>query len=125
MKKIKYEFQTYNYHTFYGTNFLITIRDEHFKSVSCKSYDSYIEAVNSDKIKNIGSLEIDLDLDYKRGAITQLKEHENAFKMILKPYNIKFIRKSNHNEFMMNQVENSINEILNKFPTVNTIFCSK
>lgn len=124
-EKLKYEFQNFNYHEFYGLDFSVMIRNESFKTITYKNYNSYIESVNSGKVKNVESLEIELNLGYKRGDANNLKVHENSFKIIFKPYNIKFIRKSNYNEAQMNQVENNINEILKRFQTANSIFYSK
>ena len=36
--------------------------------------------------ENILGLEINLDLDYKRGKERNLEEHENSFSIIIKPY---------------------------------------
>ena len=35
------------------------------------------------------------------------------------------LRKSNYKDANMDQVEDTINEILKKFPVANTIFCTK
>ena len=66
-----------------------------------------------------------MELDFKRGKGNELKDHENSFTISFKPYEITFTRKSSHNEAKMNQIENDIKEILNKFQSINTIFCTK
>ena len=70
-------------------------------------------------------MEIKLDLYYKRGKNDNLTDYENSFTIVFKPYEIIFARKSNHNEVNMNQIENNINEIMKKFPTANSVFCTK
>ena len=66
-----------------------------------------------------------MKLDYKRGNALNLVKHENEFTIQFRPYNIVFKRKSSHNESIMNNIENTTNDILKKFPVVNSIFCSK
>ena len=66
-----------------------------------------------------------MDLDFRRGNGDDLIEHENSFKVIFKPYEITFARKSNHNELKMNQIEYNINNILKQFTVANSIFCTK
>lgn len=104
---------------------MIKIRQKNYNTISCKNYDSFIEAVKNGQVSNIESLEIHLVLDYKRGKIDNLNSYENDFNITFKPYQISFIRKANHQEIEMNQIENNLNEILKKFPVTNTIFCSK
>lgn len=125
-ERLKYEFKNYDYKRTYGDNFEIRIRQKnYYNSTSCKNYNSFIDVVRQGQLKNVDALEIELNLDYKRGKSDELKNHENSFKITFKPYDIKFIRKSNYNEKNMNQIEENINAILKKFPTANSIFCSK
>ncbi|MCI9279927.1 MAG: hypothetical protein HFJ02_03910 [Bacilli bacterium] len=124
-ERLKYEFQNYNYKKSYREEFVIKIRQKNYNTISCKNYDSFIEAVKNGQVSNIESLEIHLVLDYKRGKIDNLNSYENDFNITFKPYQISFIRKANHQEIEMNQIENNLNEILKKFPVTNTIFCSK
>ena len=84
-----------------------------------------MELYNNGQIKNLDSLEINLELDYQTGSNSSLITHENSFVIKFKPYEITFIRKSNFKNFNMEQIENNINEILKKFAVVNTIFCTK
>ena len=124
-EKLKYEFKNYNYKKNYGEGFEVKIRQKNYNTISCKNYDSFVEALNNGQLLNIESLEINLNLNYRRGNIDSLKNHENSFKISFRPYDIKFIRKANHNEQNMNQIEENIKQILNKFPVENTIFFSK
>lgn len=124
-QKLKYEFQNYNYKKTYSEGLEINIRQKSYNSITCKNYSSFIEAINSDQLINLDSLEIELNLDYKRGNNDKLSHHQNLFKITFKPYEIKFVRKSNYKESEMNQVENNLNEILKSFPVANTIFCTK
>ena len=105
--------------------FEVIIRLKSHDSVRYKNCQSYMEAYKNGQVNNVNSLQIEMNLDYKRGASTSLREHENKFKISFKPYEIMFTRKSNHNEANMNSLENSINDILKKFPVVNTIFYKK
>ncbi len=126
-EKLKYEFKNYEYKKTYDTKFEVTIRKKEYSlpNLNCKSYQSFIEAINSGHLKNIVSLTIELNLSYRRGKEMSLNEYQNNFKISFKPYDIKFIRKSNHNEIYMNQIENNINEILKMFKTQDSIFCTK
>ena len=124
-EKLRYDLQNYKYKKSYSEEFEVKIRNNLYNSITCKGYDSFVEAMNNKRIVNVESLEIKLNLSYKRGKIDTLSEHENSFSIVFRPYKVIFSRKSNHNEADMNQIENNINEILKIFPAVNTIFCSK
>ena len=123
--KIKYEMQNYNFKKSFGERFEIIVREKNYNTVNCKNFDSYMELYNNGQIKNLDSLEINLELDYQTGSNSSLITHENSFVIKFKPYEITFIRKSNFKNFNMEQIENNINEILKKFAVVNTIFCTK
>lgn len=124
-ERLKYEFKNYNYKKSYGEGFEVKIRQKNYNTISCKNYNSFIEAVNNGQILNVDGLEIDLRLDYKRGKNDNLNNHENSFNITFKPYEIKFVRKANYKETDMEQIENNLNDMLQKFPVANTIFCSK
>ena len=124
-EKLKSEFKNYLYRKSYNDKFEVTIRDRNYKSFGCKSYEAYIEALKSNQIQSVESLEIILELGYKRGGEFDGETYENKFKISFKPYNIIFTRNSNHNEIDMNNIETNINEILKKFEVANTIFCTK
>ena len=117
--------QNYNFKKSFGERFEIIVREKNYNTVNCKNFDSYMELYNNGQIKNLDSLEINLELDYQTGSNSSLITHENSFVIKFKPYEITFIRKSNFKNFNMEQIENNINEILKKFAVVNTIFCTK
>ncbi len=125
--KLKSEYKFFQYKKSYSSKFEVAIKQKgnSFSNIACKNYESFIESVNAGHLKNIDSLIITLDLSFKRGKDFETKEHENSFKITFKPYEITFKRKSNYDDSTMNQIENTINEILKKFRTQNTIFCSK
>lgn len=125
--KLKSEFKCFQYKKTYSTGLEIAIRDKvkNFNTMSCKNLESFKEAINAGHLKGADSLNITLDLSFKRGKNFQQKEYENIFKITFKPYDIKFNRKSNHDDSTMNLVENQINDVLKKFKTQNTIFCTK
>ena len=124
-EKLKSEFKNYLYKKSYNDRFEVTIRDRNFKSFVCKSYESYVDALKNKQVYNIESLDIELELGYKRGGEYGGETYENKFKISFKPYKIIFTRNSNHNEENMNIVETNINIILKKFEVANTIFCTK
>ena len=64
-------------------------------------------------------------MDFYRGNGENTVEHENLFKMVFKPYEITFIRKSNFNDPSMDKIEEEINSIFKQFPVANSIFCNK
>ena len=66
-----------------------------------------------------------MNIDFARGKGESLDTNENSFVISFKPYEIKFKRKSNHNDPEMNQIEESINAIMRQLPVSNTIFCTK
>lgn len=126
-EKLKYEFQDYKYKKVYNTRFEVSIKDrgQSFSSMTCKSYESFIEAVNNKHLNNVSGVTIILDISYKRGKNMEFDEHKNNFQFIFKPYDIKFIRKSSFNEIDMNQLENNFNLILKQFKVQNSIFCTR
>ena len=124
-EQFKQEFKNYNYKKSYGERFEVFIRGKNYNTITCKDFSSFQSAVNDGDLNNVSSLEIKMELDFKRGKGNELKDHENSFTISFKPYEITFTRKSSHNEAKMNQIENDIKEILNKFQSINTIFCTK
>lgn len=126
-KILKSEYKDFLYKKSFASKYEVAIREKgnSFSNLSCKTYDSFVEAVNSGHLNNVESVVITLDLSFKRGKDMATKEHENLFKISFKPYSIVFIRKSNHADSSMDNIENVINEILKKFRVQNTIFCTK
>lgn len=126
-KKLKSEFKYYNYKKGYNSIFEITIKKEEntFESLKYKSFQAFSELISSNGIKNVDSLVINMDLSYKCGKEFEMKEHNNLFKISFKPYDITFKRKSNFKDPVMDNIENNINELLKRFKTQNTIFCTK
>lgn len=108
-EKLKHEFKNYNYKNTYTKNYEIRIREKEHSTTRLKNYETFCEYIKTKK-RNIEQLEIELNLNYKRGTNLSYKEHENIFKISFKPYDIKFTRKSNYNEQIMNQVEENINK---------------
>ena len=121
----KYEFRNYNYKKCYSQYLEIYINTKGYNNITCKDFETFKIAVKDGFLKNINNMEIKLFLNYSKGKNSELISYENLFSIKLKPYEIKFARKSNHNEINMNQIENNVNEILKKIPKVNTIFCTK
>lgn len=123
---LKSEYKDFLYKKSFSSKYEAAIREKDvFSSLSCKTYDSLVEAANSGHLKNVESVVITLDLSFRRGRDMATKEHENLFKISFKPYNIVFIRKSNYADSSMDNIENVINKILKKFRVQNTIFCTK
>ena len=83
-----------------------------------KSYDDYLLAYKEGLINKISSLSIEINLNYKKDDT----EYNNLFKIIIKPYNIKFYRTASHDETAMNQIELSFIKILDKLPKEESIF---
>ena len=125
-KKLNSEYAYYEFKKSYTVGFSVEIREKNIIStLSCKSYYALMDAVKQGHLKNVEKLVITLDLSYRRGKDLKLANHENLFKIVFEPYNITFIRHSNYDDVNMDQVENTINEVLKKFKIQNTIFCSK
>lgn len=124
-EKLKYELQNYSFKKTFGERFEVIVIGKNYNTVNCKNYSSYLELYKSGQLNNLNSIEIYLELDYKTGTNDSLVSHENSFVIKFKPYEITFIRKSNFKDSNMEHIENTINEILKKFPVANTIFCTK
>ena len=124
-KQFKPEYKQYTYKKNYGTRFEIYIREKTYNNISCKDLVEFESAVKDGNLKNINSMEIKMDLDFRRGNGNNLEDHENSFTVKFEPYKIIFARKSNYIDQEINQVESAIKQILDKFPKVNSIFCTK
>jgi hypothetical protein len=124
-EKFKDEYKNYNYKKSFREEFEIYIKLKSYNNITCNDFNSFKTAIEDGNLNNVNGIDIKLNLSYERGKGKDLIKHENSFSIIFNPYNIVFARKSSHNEPEMNQIENNINEILKKFPVVNTIFCTK
>ena len=125
-KQFKEEYKEYKYKETFGQGLDIYIKYESFSSnITCKDFESFESAVKNGNIKNLRGIDIKLCLDFKRGNGSNLVDYDNLFKITFEPYNITFIRKSNHNDEIMDQIEKKIVATMNQFQVINTIFCSK
>ena len=124
-KTFKYEYKNYTFKSCYGDRLEIHITPKDYNNITCKDIESFNSAVNNGNLNNISKLRINLDLDYERGTKGNFEKHDNSFSITFEPYNIKFKRSANFKDDMMDMVEKDINEILSKFPIMNTIFCTK
>lgn len=125
--KLKIDFKYYEYKKSFDTKFEILVKEKghSFNNLTLKSYESFMEEANKGNLNNVDSLTIVLNLSYRRGKEFDSKEYVNNFKFVFNPYDIKFIRNSNHDEVSMNQIESNFNEILKKFKVQNSIFSTK
>ncbi len=123
-EKLKHEYKNYLYGESYNQKLEIGVR-KGYDYISYKNCSSFLNAINNKEIVNLSSLEIKLNLNFERGQSGDTKTHENDFKISFEPYKIMFTRKSNFKDSEIDQIENNINELMKKLPTVNTIFCSK
>ena len=124
-EKIKYDLQNYSFKKSFGERFEVVVRGKNYNTVNCKNLNSYIELYKKEQLNRVDAIEIYLQLDYQTGSNGSFVRHENSFTIKFKPYEITFIRNSNFKDPNMDQIENTINEILKKFPVANTIFCTK
>ena len=102
----------------YPNGLYIYLIDDNYNTKSFRTYDDYLVAYKEGFIKRIVDLSIEVNLNYTKDD----ESYRNLFKITIKPYNVKFHRKSNHNEKTMNQIEDSFNIILSKIPKEETIF---
>jgi len=121
---LKWEYKNYEYKDKYSKLQYQVVFKNHARN-EFQTYEALETAVESGNLNNVEKFTIELDLDYSRGKEGNLISLENNFKITFQPFEIKFIRKSNYNENLMQQVEDSINDCLNKFNILNTIFCTK
>ena len=128
-EKLKLEYKTYEYKKHYKAGIEIHVKERAkageflgstFTFKDFKSFIDYIE-----RKPNLASLKINLDLSFKRGQEFKDNEHLNLFKIIFEPYNITFTRESNCEDESMNQIEQYIKSVLDRFNTQDTIFYSK
>lgn len=124
-KQYKLEYKNYMYKKCYKDRFEVIIKNKNYNNITCKDYDMFLSAIEDGNVKNVLSITINLELGFRRGTESNHEEHENTYKVEFKPFDITFIRKSNHNDPNMNNIEEKIKMILEKFPSMNTIFCTK
>lgn len=124
--QFKDEYKEYMYKKAYTQEFGIAIYGVNsIRGIQCNDYETFVSAIKDGNLNRVGSLKIEACLNFDRGKQSKLEKHENEFIIYFKPYDIKFTRKSNHNDPSMNQIEEQINTILKKFPVANSIFCNK
>ena len=124
-KQFKFEYREYLFKKSYGQKFEVYIREKTYNNLTCKDYEQFESAVKGGNLKSVTDMKITLCLDYFRGKGDNIEEYENSFIISFKPYEIKFARKSNHEDQIMDKVEKQINDILKQFSIANTIFCNK
>lgn len=126
VEKNKEQHGEYNYSFQKGTTvFEISVRGKMYSNVVCHNLQEFEDSIQEKGLKDISSLEIKMHLNFKRDREDAGSEHQNEFTITFKPYEISFIRKSNFNETMMNQIETNIDELLKRFPSINSIFSAK
>lgn len=125
-KQFKPEYREYNYKkSYYGQQLEVYIREKTFRNITCKDYESFLSAVQNENLKQVSGLDIKLYLHFQRGRGTKLESCENTFSVLFRPYEITVVRMSNYEDFNMDNIEKQINQILEQFPVMNSIFCDK
>jgi hypothetical protein len=124
-KQYKIEYREYQYKKDYGQQFSVAIYDKDYKCIRCKDFDSFMVAVRDGNLNNVSLLEINLYLGFYSGKGDNLEMHNNKFEIIFKPYATSFTRTADHDDNIMNKIESEIIDILNQFPSANSIFCNK
>lgn len=128
-ERLKSEYKNFEYMKHYSTGIEIIVRERvkegqltgsSFDFIDYKSFVDYI-----DRKTRLDSLKIKLDLSFKRGGEFENKEYINVFTISFEPYNIIFSRESNHEDESMDQIEQYIKSVLDRFNTEDTIFYSK
>lgn len=126
VEKNKEQHGEYNYSFKKGASlFEIAIRGKQYSNIVCENFQEFEAAIQEKGLKDISSLEIKMHLNFKRDREEVGTEHQNEFVIIFRPYEISFSRKSNYNETMMNQIETNIDDVLRRFPSINSIFSAK
>lgn len=124
-KKYKQEHKYYIYESHHSLIFDVRLREKNYITITCKSYSEFEQCVKDGKLDNIDSMEIRLIIDYKNNYTKDYIMYNNNFTVCLKPFDISFYRKSNYDKLEMNAIESGINEILKRFMSINSIFCTK
>ena len=124
-KPFKDEYKEYNFKKAYSNSFAIKIRMHPYNIIECKDIEDFKSAINNGNLKNVAGLNIEMNLDFKRGTGDNLITHQNSFIVSFNPYDIKFKRKSNYSDINMTKIEDNINAIMNQFSVANCIFCDK
>ncbi|MDY5874251.1 MAG: hypothetical protein SPK36_05650 [Bacilli bacterium] len=124
-KPFKEEYKEYNFKKAYSNSFTAKIRMQPYNIIECKDIEDFKSAIKNDNLKHVAGLNIEMNLDFKRGIGDNLITHENSFIISFNPYDIKFKRKSNYSDINMTKIEDNIKAILNKFSVANCIFCDK
>lgn len=128
-ERLKSEYKNFEYLKHYSTGIEISVKERAKEgqyigsSYDFNDYKSFIDYI--DRKPTLTSLKIELNLSFKRGGEYKTTEYTNVFIISFEPYNIIFSRKSNHEDKNMDQIEQYIKSVLDKFSTVDTIFYSK
>ena len=121
---LKYEYRNYEYKDRYSTLQYQVVFKNHSRN-DFENYEALANTIESGNFNAVDTFTINLDLNYSRGKTNDLITFNNSFKIVFKPFEVKFTRTSNHNEKLMQQVEDSINYCFKQFNKLNTIFCTK
>ena len=128
-ERLKSEYKNFEYLKHYSTGIEISVKERAKEgqyigsSYDFNDYKSFIDYI--DRKPTLTSLKIELNRSFKRGGEYKNTEYTNVFIISFEPYNIIFSRKSNHEDKNMDQIEQYIKSVLDKFSTVDTIFYSK
>lgn len=91
----------------------------------CKNYDEFINIVKKGALSNVQRMKINMIIDFERGHGKFLDRYNNKFIILLEPYKIIFSYNASISNPEFIQIEKEIKSILDKFPKINTIFCTK
>ncbi|MBR4178882.1 MAG: DUF4272 domain-containing protein [Bacilli bacterium] len=97
-------------------SFEIYAIDKSLNHYSFETYNAYINSINAGNLDDVNSLSLKLNLSYSKGKNGNLDNYINEYEIIFKQYSIKTVRVSNHVDESMDQVEEAINNIIEKLP---------
>ena len=117
-KELSYEKRSYHYKK-KNVSFEIYAVDKELNHYSFETYNAYINSINIGNLDDVNSLSLKLNLSYSKGRNGGLEDYINEYEIMFKPYSIIVERTSNHKDESMDQVEESINNIIEKLPSEN------
>ena len=102
----------------YSTGLGVYILFNDYEIQSFNNYKEYKESFKETELNDVKTIEIELNLCYMRDGVI----HNNEFKLTVRPYNIKFTRKSTYDENAINIMETYIYKYINELSKEKTVF---
>ena len=121
-ERFRVDYQEFTFKRAYGASLKIKIYDTIQGFIDLDSLDSYRNAVATHIFSSPKYLSVMMDLSFRSGKGNDLVDHKRIYEARLEHGKSYFEYESNEEDASFSQVCQGIEEVLNQFPAVHTIF---